>query len=135
MATNYKQVSFKEQQKCSSLQSFMTNAQPNEAMQEVNEMTTLKEEAIAYVPQTTKNIADLEVVSVDMTLQDKEGKDKQGEVFKYKALVIEGVEYRVPGKVIGDLKAVLEKKPTLKTFSVSKAGVGLSTQYTLIPLD
>jgi len=33
------------------------------------------------------------------------------------------------------LKAILEKKPDLKTFSVSKKGQGMNTVYTVIPMD
>lgn len=98
-------------------------------------MASIKESAMAFVPQQTKNIADLDKVSVELELEDREGTDKQGEIFKYKVIVVDGEEYRVPGKVIGDLKAILEKKPNLKTFSVSKKGSGLNTQYTLIPME
>jgi hypothetical protein len=98
-------------------------------------MATLREEARAYEPQLTKNIADLKQVSVDMALEDRTGRDKEGVEFKYKVIVVDGDDYRVPGKVIGDLKAILEKKPTLKTFSVAKKGMGLNTQYTVIPME
>lgn len=96
---------------------------------------SLRESAKDYVPQTTKNIAELQVVSADLVLFDGEGTDKEGKPFAYKYIEVDGEEYRVPGKVIGDLKAILEKKPTLKTFSVTKKGEGLKTQYTVIPLD
>ena len=97
---------------------------------------TLGEEAKAYEPQQTKNISDLREVSVDLVLEDREGTNKEThETFKYKVIVVDGEEYRVPGKVLGDLKAILEKKPSLKTFAVSKKGTGLNTQYTVIPLD
>jgi hypothetical protein len=36
--------------------------------------------------------------------------------------------------VIADLKAILEKNPTMQKFSVSKKGTGLQTRYTVIPL-
>ena len=99
-------------------------------------MAKLKDEAKAYVPEQTKNIADLKEVSVELELKDCEGTNKETqEKFKYKAVVVNGEEYRVPGKVLGDLKSILEKKPTLKTFSVSKKGTGLNTQYTVIPME
>lgn len=97
-------------------------------------MASIKEEAKAFEPVQTHNIADLKEVSVDMNLEDREGIDKQGEKFKYKVIVVDGIDYRVPGKVIGDLKAILEKNPNLKTFSVSKQGAGMNTRYTLIPM-
>lgn len=97
-------------------------------------MASIKEEAKAYEPQHTRNIAELAEVSTAQELEDRNGIDKQGNPFKYKVVVVDGEEYRVPGKVIGDIKAILEKKPELKTFSVSKKGQGLNTTYTVIPL-
>jgi len=97
-------------------------------------MVTLGEEAKQYVQPTTKNITDLKVVSTSFPLEDREGKDKEGQVFKYKVVVVEGEEYRVPNSVIGNLHAILEKKPDLKEFSVSKTGTNLDTRYTVIPL-
>ena len=98
-------------------------------------MGSLKDEAKIYEPLHTKNIAELKEVSVELNLEDRKGKDKEGQVFDYKVIVVDGEDYRVPGKVLGDLKSILEKKPTLKTFSVSKKGTGLNTQYTVIPMD
>jgi len=46
-------------------------------------MATLKETANEYVAPQTKNIADLEKVPVEIELLDGEGKDNNGEVFKY----------------------------------------------------
>ena|SRR3990167_9651632 len=96
---------------------------------------SLKEEAKAYVPQQTKNISDLSEVSVELVLEDRKGKDKNGDEFAYRVIVVDGEDYRVPGKVLGDLKSILEKKPSLSKFAVSKKGTGLNTQYTVIPLD
>lgn len=98
-------------------------------------MTTLREVAKDYIPQQTKNIADLPEVSIELSLEDRKAKNKDGEEFSYKVIVVDGEDYRVPGKVIGDLKSILEKKPTLKKFAVSKKGSGLNTQYTVIPMD
>lgn len=98
-------------------------------------MATLKENAMAYEPKETKNIADLSEVSVELNLETGAGKDNEGKEFTYKFIKLNGEEYRVPGKVLGDLKAILQKKPTLKKFSVTKKGQGLNTQYTVIPLD
>ena len=98
-------------------------------------MQSIKESAQAFTPKQTKNIAELKEVNVNLELQDREGNDKEGNIFKYKVVVVNGEEYRVPGKVIGDLKSILEKKPTLKTFSVSKKGTGMNTQYTVIPIE
>ncbi len=91
-------------------------------------MASLREEAKAFTPQQTKNIADLKEVSVELVLEDRKAKDKDGVEFAYKVIIVDGEDYRVPGKVLGDLKSILEKKPNLKLFAVSKKGTGLGTQ-------
>lgn len=97
---------------------------------------TLSEFAKGYTPATTKNISDLKEVDTSMTLEDREGIDKKGNSFKYKVIVVNGDDYRVPSSVIGALKAILEKKPSLKKFSVARQGkTKEDTKYTVIPLD
>ena len=98
-------------------------------------MTTLAEFAKTYETPKTKNIADLKEVDTQLQLSDRTGKDENGNEFKFKVIVVNGEEFRVPGSVIGSLKAILEKKPTLKKFSVSKQGTGMNTKYTVIPLE
>ena len=99
-------------------------------------MTSLSEFAKTYEPQTTKNIADLKEVDVSLQLEDREGTDSKGITFKYKVIVVDGEEYRVPASVIGNLKVILSKKPTLKKFSVARQGTKKDdTKYTVIPLD
>lgn len=98
-------------------------------------MQSIKEAAKQHVATQTKNISELQSVSVDLALMDGKGTDKDGKEFTYKYIELDGECFRIPGKVLGDLKAILEKKPSLKTFSVSKKGQGLTTVYTVIPLD
>jgi hypothetical protein len=99
-------------------------------------MPTLSEFAKTYVPTTTKNISDLDEVTTNLPLEDREGTDKQGNTFKYKVIVVEGEDYRVPNSVIGNLKAILGKKPTMTKFSVARQGKTKDdTKYTVIPLD
>jgi len=50
-------------------------------------------------------------------------------------LEIDGVRFRVPLKVFGDLKAIMEVNPNMKKFKVSKKGAGINTKYTVIPLE
>lgn len=88
-----------------------------------------------YQPPQTKNIAELESVSVDLVLLDGKGKDKDNKEFSYKYIEVDGEEYRVPGKVLGDLKEIRKLRPNLKRFKVNKKGTGLGTQYTVIQLD
>lgn len=102
---------------------------------EVKQMAKLKDEALGYEPPQTKNIADLDVVPVDVDIVDREGIDKEGKKFSYKAVVVDEVEYRIPNVVIGDLKAILEKNPNLSKFSVTKKGQSLQTRYTVIPIQ
>ena len=99
-----------------------------------NKMATLKEEAQAYEPPQTANIADLEQVPVDIEVFDGEGKNKEGEVFKYKYTEIGGHKYRIAGIVLGGIKAILEKMPDVKEISVMKFWKGLNTQYQVVPV-
>ena len=82
------------------------------------EMATLREAAQAYVPPQTLNIADLDKIPIDMELKDGEGKDKEGQAFKYKYAVIDGKQYRVAGSILGGIKAILQKVPTLQFVQV-----------------
>lgn len=97
-------------------------------------MATLKEAAKGFVPKQTKNIADLNQVPVDVELRDGEGIDNDGKPFQYKYLELNGEHYRVPGSVIGQIKDLLEAKPTLQFVRVKKTGAGINTRYTVIPL-
>lgn len=97
---------------------------------------TIRDAAKEYIPLQTRNISELQSVSTDLLILDGEGTNKEtGETFIYKYIEVNDDEYRIPGKVLGDLKAILEKKPNLKNFSVTRKGQGMTTQYTVIPLD
>jgi len=99
-------------------------------------MKTIKEEALEYIPPQTNNISDLKIVDVNMNMENREGVKSDGTPFKYKVVMVDDEEYRIPGKVLGDLKAILEKRPEMKTFSVTKTGEGKTgTKYTVIPFD
>ena len=98
-------------------------------------MGTLREQAKAYEPNKTKNVADLEAVSLDAVIEERTAKDKDNKEYTYSVAVITGVDYRVPDSVLKDIKAIIEAKPTLKTVKVIKKGEGMKTQYTVIPLE
>ena len=98
-------------------------------------MTSIKQEAEAYEPTTTRNISELESVSVDIEVYDKTFKQGTPEEFSVKLALIEGEEYRIPLTVLRDLKAILESKPDMKTFRVNKSGQGMGTTYTVIRSD
>jgi len=101
-------------------------------------MAKLSEEAKAYEPKQTHNIADLEEVSVDLDVLDDEFEttDEKGntKVVKQKVVEIDGARYRVPNSVLNQLKVLLEDNPELKKFKVKKSGQGLNTDYTVIPV-
>jgi len=96
-------------------------------------MGNIKEEARAYEPPQTLNIADLEKIPLKLELFDGEGKDKDGNVFKYKYAKIDGKEYRVAGSILGGIKAILQKMPDLEYVQVIKQGQGMNTRYQVIP--
>mgnify|MGYP003153580881 CR=1 FL=1 len=97
-------------------------------------MAKLCEEAKNYVTPTTKNITELEDVSVNVDVLEKEVLRKDGTPFRYKYILVKDEEYRVPNSVIGQLKEQMEAKPDMKEFKVSKSGEGLKTIYTVIPM-
>lgn len=95
----------------------------------------LKEAANKFEPKTTKNIADLEIVRTDYPIQDREGLDQDGKIFKYKVVLVGTDEFRVPNSVLADIKSILAAKPNLKTIKVIKKGTGLNTKYSVVSLD
>ena len=104
-------------------------------MEVQTKMGSLKEEAQAYEPPTTKNIADLKEVLVELKVEERTGKNREDKEYKYKVIIVDGEDYRVPNSVLDNLKAILEKKPDLKKFRVSKTGQGMDSRYTVIPLE
>jgi len=98
-------------------------------------MATLREEAKAFEPQTTKNVADLPKLNLDLDIQDRKGTDKDGKEFAYKVIVEGGIEYRIPNSVINSIKTILEAKPTQQFVRVVKKGTGMNTEYTVIQMD
>ncbi len=100
--------------------------------EEQNQMGTIREEAVAYEPKTTLNIADLDKVPIDdLSLTGGEGTDKEGIPFQYKYAVIDGKQYRVPSSVLEELQKMLKLKPELKFINVMKTGSGLATKYSV----
>lgn len=92
-------------------------------------MASLKDEAKAYEPKQTLNIADLDRVDLSFPVEDRIGKDKDEKEFKYKVMVANGFEYRVPNTVLEKIKEMLDLKPDLKAVKVEKSGSGLNTRY------
>ena len=96
-------------------------------------MASLKEEAQAFKPSISLNIADLDFVSVELDLKKEERVNNKGETFSYMYVEQDGEKYRVPMIVVKDLKAILEKMPSVAHFSVLKKGTGMDTTYTILP--
>ncbi len=97
-------------------------------------MIKLSEEALAYEPTTTKNITELESVDVNIDIQERTGTKKDGDVFTYKYIVVNGEEYRVGSSILKQLKEQLNANPQMTKFKVTKTGQGMGTEYTVIPL-
>ncbi len=98
-------------------------------------MASIIESARAYEPKQTLNIADLSSVDVNLQLEDRTGKDKDGNEFFYQVAVIEGKEYRVPDMVLEKLKEALKIKSDIKKIRVNRHGSGLNTRYTIEVLE
>lgn len=104
-------------------------------------MSKINEFVKDYVPpQTTKNIADLPEVSVDLELEDDEFEytDKvtnQLKIVTQKVIHVNNEKYRVPISVIQQLKIILEDDPNLKRFKVKRSGSTKDdTRYQVITL-
>jgi len=97
-------------------------------------MGTLKDEAEAYEAPQTKNITELDKVSVDVVVEDAEFNRSDGTTFAIKTINVNGAFYRVPISVLKSLKEIVKEKPEVKFIKVNKSGEGLKTTYTVIPL-
>lgn len=98
-------------------------------------MANIKEEAQAYEPPQTKNIAELEKVPIDIEVEEREFIKQDNTTFKLKVIVVNDEDYRIPISILKSLKTILEEKPDLKFFKVKKTGEGLKTEYTIITLE
>jgi len=99
-------------------------------------MASIGEEADKYEPPKTKNIADLEAVSVKQELMTRKFKEGTADEFSVEVIVIDGEDYRVPNSVLKQLKVFREEKPKMTTFKVKREGTTIhDTTYTVIPLD
>ena len=93
-------------------------------------MGTLKEEAQAFEPKQTLNIADLQEVEIEsLEVEPREGTDENGKTFEYKVVIKDKKEYRVPNSVLEEIQKILKLKPEVKKVKVKKSGSGLATRY------
>ena len=98
-------------------------------------MTTIGEAAKSYESKTTKNISELKEVNRSIDLKEGQFSKDDGEIVKYKFIVVDGEEYRVPASVLKQLKGLIEENKGLTRFKVKKTGEGLKTEYQVIALD
>ena len=131
-----KKISYKAMISCHTLNIYDGHNQPQDGMGTDGDkkMATLKEEAQAYTPPQTLNIADLDKFSIDIELKDGNGKSSEGVEFTYKYATIDGSDYRVAGSIIGGIKALLGKMPNLTHVGVIKQGSGMNTKYQVVPV-
>lgn len=97
-------------------------------------MVSIKDFAKAYEPQQMKNIAELDIVKADIEIKKETRKDQNNEEYQVMFIIKDGEEYRVPPSVVTQLKAVVEAKPDLETFKVTRTGQGMGTKYQVISL-
>jgi len=102
-------------------------------------MVKIAEFAKTYESKNTRNISELQSVSVDIDIEDDEFEftDKEGNIktVKQKIVELDGEKYRVPISVIQQLHVMIEDNPNLKKFKVKKTGEGKdNTRYTVIPI-
>ena len=98
-------------------------------------MTTIKEDAQAYVPKQIKNITELEAVSVSQEIKTEDRVNKDGEGYTISFVSIAGEEYRVPNSVREQIKNILKVQPDLKTIKVTSTGEFLKKKYQVVPLE
>ena len=98
-------------------------------------MVNLRETSKAYEPKKTKNIADLEAVSLDVEISETSGTDKDGKDFSFNVAKVAGEDYRVPSSVLEAIQTLIETKPKVKTIKVVKKGTGMNTTYSVIELE
>ena len=98
-------------------------------------MATLKQTALDFEPQQYKNIADLEIVDVEVPVEKKVFKQGTPDEFEAWVFVKDGEEYRVPNSVLADIKILAKENPNIKSIEVKKSGEGkTNTRYMVIPM-
>lgn len=97
---------------------------------------SLKSFVNTFVADTTKNISELDEVSVDtMIYHDGKGTNEKGEEFEYSYIKVNDIKYRITSGALSQLKELLEDNPNLKKFKVKRKGEGKTdTKYTVIPI-
>jgi hypothetical protein len=85
-------------------------------------MPTLKEFAGSYSGK--KDITDIKRIPVDLPINSGTFKNSEGKDMPFNYFEIEGYKYTIKAKVLAQMKYLLEQKPNIKAFKVSKAPNG-----------
>ena len=94
-------------------------------------MTTIKEAANQHKSKSSvRNITELKGIDVNCVIFEENEVD-----YPYKYIEENGERYKITNSVLSNLKALLETRPNLKRFQVTKSGKGMDTKYFVIPLD
>lgn len=89
----------------------------------------ISEMALRYEPMKTRNVIELEKISVTEEIHEFIGED-----FSFYYIQRDNERYRVPISVIAQLKQQLEENKEIKEFKVTKSGEGKNnTRYFVIP--
>jgi len=97
-------------------------------------MNNIKNMAKDVIVKETGNIAELDSVSTALLVLERTGTNTDGEEYSYNVIVVDRKDYRIPLSVLQQLKSILEVKPNLEFFKVSRIGTGMQTKYQVIPL-
>lgn len=99
-------------------------------------MAKLNEFVKEFIPQTTKNISELDVVNTNADIfHDGKGLNEEGEEYTYSYILVNNEKYRITSGVIKQLKDILLANPAMTKFKVKKSGEGkLGTKYQVIPI-
>ena len=97
---------------------------------------SLRAAAAEYEPSKIGNVADLMSVSLDeVEIETKTYGDGE-KAFTIDVIVVDGVDYRFPVSVLGQLQALMndEKVADFENFRVVKTGTGINgTKYSVSP--
>lgn len=97
---------------------------------------TLGETALGYKPEAMGNVADLPSISKHSMISEGEGIDqKTGKPYVYKYIESNGNKYRIANPVLEKIKTILELKPEVTNFKVTKTGSGVATKYEVTALQ
>ena len=96
-------------------------------------MSNFVDEANNYENVELKNIADLEKVAITEEVFERTFGEGSENEFTAKVIERDGIYYRVPNTVIGQIKNLLNDE-SFDYFKVIKSGSGFQTQYTVRPL-